>query len=96
MDSEWKGIVSSYESLHDAIKQTYDTLLTNLDMQYGSTDRQLRAQLNSLGTMLPTVQMHLIMCTTFSSTANKFEFLNMAYHLIDRLTALAHLTYPLR
>jgi len=96
MDSERKGIISSYESLHDAIKQTYDTLLTNLDMQYGSTDRQLRAQLNSLGTMLPTVQMHLIMCTTFSSTANKFEFLNMAYHLIDRLTALAHLTYPLR
>ena len=96
MDSERKGIVSSYESLHDAIKQTYDTLLTNLDVQYGSTDRQLRAQLNSLGTMLPTVQMHLIMCTTFSSTANKFEFLNMAYHLIDRLTALAHLTYPLR
>jgi len=96
MDSERKGIVSSYESLHDAIKQTYDTLLTNLDTQYGSTDRQLRAQLNSLGTMLPTVQMHLIMCTTFSSTANKFEFLNMAYHLIDRLTALAHLTYPLR
>ena len=46
--------------------------------------------------MLPTVQMHLIMCTTFSSTANKFEFLAMAYHLIDRLTALAHLTYPLR
>merc|ERR1719209_2825671 len=83
MDSERKGIVSSYESLHDAIKQTYDTLLTNLDMQYGSTDRQLRAQLNSLGTM----------CPTFSSTANKFEFLNMAYHLIDRLTALAHLTY---
>ena len=40
--------------------------------------------------------MHLIMCTTFSSTANKFEFLNMAYHLIDRLTALAHLTYPIR
>eukprot|EP00092_Neocalanus_flemingeri_P003832 GFUD01004128.1.p1 GENE.GFUD01004128.1~~GFUD01004128.1.p1 ORF type:complete len:1203 (+),score=265.86 GFUD01004128.1:433-4041(+) len=96
MDSERKGIISSYESLHDAIKQTYDTLLTNLDTQYGSTDRQLRAQLNSLGTMLPTVQMHLIMCTTFSSTANKFEFLNMAYHLIDRLTALAHLTYPLR
>jgi len=96
MDSERKGIISTYESLHDAIKQTYDTLLSNLDMQYGSTDRQLRAQLNSLGTMLPTVQMHLIMCTTFSSTANKFEFLNMAYHLIDRLTALAHLTYPLR
>ena len=70
--------------------------MTNLESQFTGSDRQLRAQLNSLGTMLPTVQMHLIMCTTFSSTANKFEFLNMAYHLIDRLTALAHLTYPLR
>ena len=46
--------------------------------------------------MLPTIQMHLIMCTTFSPTANKFEFLAMASHLIDRLTALAHLTYSLR
>ena len=96
MDSERRGIVSTYDLLHDAIKQTYDTLLTNLDTHYATTDRQLRAQLTSLGTMLPTVQMHLIMCTTFSSTANKFEFLNMAYHLIDRLTALAHLTYPIR
>ena len=96
MDSERRGIVSTYDLLHDAIKQTYDTLLTNLDTHYATTDRQLRSQLTSLGTMLPTVQMHLIMCTTFSSTANKFEFLNMAYHLIDRLTALAHLTYPIR
>ena len=96
MDNERRGIVSTYDLLHEAIKQTYDSLLTNLDTHYASTDRQLRAQLNSLGTMLPTVQMHLIMCTTFSSTANKFEFLNMAYHLIDRLTALAHLTYPIR
>jgi hypothetical protein len=31
-----------------------------------------------------------------SSTANKYEFLNLAYQLIDRLTTLAHLTYPLR
>ena len=69
MDSERRGIVSTYDLLHDAIKQTYDTLLTNLDTHYVTTDRQLRAQLTSLGTMLPTVQMHLIMCTTFSSTA---------------------------
>ena len=96
MDTERRGIISTYDLLHDAIKQTYDSLLVSLDTHYAGTDRQLRAQLNSLGTMLPTVQMHLIMCTTFSSTANKYEFLNMAYHLIDRLTALAHLTYPLR
>ena len=96
MDQERRGLVTTYDLLHEAIKETYDSLLTSLDTRYAGTDRQLRAQLNSLGTMLPTVQMHLIMCTTFSSTANKFEFLTMAHHLIDRLTALAHLTYPLR
>jgi hypothetical protein len=64
--------------------------------QYASKDIELKEQLHSLGTMLPTVQIHSILCTTFSSTANKHEFVNMAYQLIDRLTTLAHLTYPLR
>ena len=39
MDEERQGIVMSYESLHDAIKQTYDSLLTSLDSQYNTTDR---------------------------------------------------------
>ena len=64
--------------------------------QYTTKDGELKAQLHSVGTLLPTVQMHLILCTTFTSTANKHEFLTLAYQLIDRLTALAHLSYPLR
>lgn len=64
--------------------------------QYTTKDGELKAQLHSAGTFLPTVQMHLILCTTFTSTANKHEFLTLAYQLIDRLTALSHLTYPLR
>ena len=39
MDEERQGIVMSYELLHDAIKQTYDSLLTSLDSQYNTTDR---------------------------------------------------------
>ena len=39
MDEERQGIVMSYESLHEAIKQTYDSLLTSLDSQYNTTDR---------------------------------------------------------
>ena len=39
MDEERQGIVMSYESLHNAIKQTYDSLLTSLDSQYNTTDR---------------------------------------------------------
>lgn len=64
--------------------------------QFSTKDGELKAQLHSVGTLLPTVQMHLILCTTFTSTANKHEFLTLAYQLIDRLTALAHLTYPMR
>ena len=66
MDNERRGIVSTFELLSEAITKTYETLLLNLDSQFTGTDRQLRGQLNSLGTMLPTVQMHLIMCSTFS------------------------------
>ena len=64
--------------------------------QYTSRGGTLRSQLASMATMLPTIQMHLMLCTTFTSTANKHEFITMAYQLIDRLAALAHLTYPLR
>ena len=64
--------------------------------QYNNRGSHLRSQLSSVITMLPTVQMHLILCTYFTSTANKHEFITLAYQLIDRLAALNHLTYPLR
>ena len=70
-------------------------LLVNYS-QYLTRDGELKAQLQNIGSMLPTVQVHLILCTTFTSTANKQEFLALAYQLIDRLTALAQLTYPIR
>lgn len=71
------------------------SLLVNYS-QYLTRDGELKAQLQNIGSMLPTVQVHLILCTTFTSTANKQEFLALAYQLIDRLTALAQLTYPIR
>lgn len=96
METERDGIQSTYAELYDTIKKQYEILIKDLESQYTTKDGELKAQLHSVGTLLPTVQMHLILCTTFTSTANKHEFLTMAYQLIDRLTALAHLTYPLR
>lgn len=64
--------------------------------QYANKDSQLKTQLQAIGTMLPTVQMHLILCTSFANTANKHEFLLLVYQLIDRLTALAHMAHPIR
>ncbi len=71
-------------------------LFIGMNSQYTSRGSTLRSQLGNMATMLPTIQMHLMLCTTFASTANKHEFITMAYQLIDRLAALSHLTYPLR
>ena len=78
------------------VSQKYKFWIIGIDSQYNSRGSHLRAQLSNVITMLPTVQMHLILCTFFTSTANKHEFITMAYQLIDRLAALNHLTYPLR
>ena len=64
--------------------------------QYVSRDGELKSQLQNIAIMLPSVQVHLILCTTFTSTANKHEFLSIAYQLIDRLNALAHQTSTIR
>ena len=47
MDSERRGIVATYDLLHEAIQKTYDSLLVNLDTQFAGTDRQLRAQVEN-------------------------------------------------
>ena len=46
MDSERRGIVATYDLLHEAVQKTYDSLLVNLDTQFAGTDRQLRAQVS--------------------------------------------------
>ena len=70
--------------------------LTSFSSQYMSRDGELKSQLQNIAIMLPSVQVHLILCTTFTSTANKHEFLSIAYQLIDRLNALAHQTSSIR
>ncbi|MPC92994.1 hypothetical protein E2C01_088109 [Portunus trituberculatus] len=35
------------------------------------------------------------MCTTFSSSASKYEFLDLVFQLMERLAAIAHLSHPL-
>ena len=91
------SIHTSYRVYYHQIPTEYQIIIgIDNNSQYNSRGSHLRSQLSSVITMLPTVQMHLILCTFFTSTANKHEFITMAYQLIDRLAALSHLTYPLR
>ena len=64
--------------------------------QYEAKDKLFRTQLASLGALLPIIQVHLLMCTTFSSSASKYEFLELVFILMERLGAIAHLSHPLR
>ena len=70
--------------------------VSTLHRQYESKDKLFRSQLSSLGSLLPIIQVHLLMCTTFSSSASKYEFLDLVFQLMERLAAIAHLSHPLR
>lgn len=53
-------------------------------------DKAIRGQLCQLRSILPTIKLHLTMCQTIANATNKYDFLDLAYPLIDRLTAITH------
>lgn len=59
--------------------------------QFETKERLFRSQLVTLASVLPILQMHLLMCTTFSTSASKYEFLDLAYPMMERLTAVTQL-----
>lgn len=59
-------------------------------------DNVIRGQLSQLRAVLPTIKLHLTMCASVSNAASKYDFLDLAYPLIDRLTAITHMGYPIR
>lgn len=50
----------------------------------------------TLGGVLPTLQLHCLLCTNFANTASKFQFLELVYLMFDRLNAVTQLSHPLR
>uniref|UniRef100_A0A8D0A6W4 RING finger protein 207 n=1 Tax=Sander lucioperca TaxID=283035 RepID=A0A8D0A6W4_SANLU len=47
--------------------------------QHEEKEKALKEQLSHLTALLPTLQVHLVTCSAFLSSANKFEFLDMGY-----------------
>ncbi|KAG8233610.1 hypothetical protein J437_LFUL001021 [Ladona fulva] len=64
--------------------------------QFESKERHFRGQLSSLSTVLPVLQAHLLLCSAFSSAANKYEFLDLAHAMVDRLIAISQLGHTAR
>ncbi|KAK8744608.1 hypothetical protein OTU49_017391 [Cherax quadricarinatus] len=95
METEKHNINTLSENLQETVRRTQDSLLREVDGQYDAKDKLFRSQLSSLGALLPIIQVHLLMCTTFSSSASKYEFLDLVFQLMERLAAIAHLSHPL-
>lgn len=49
------------------------------DRQYQKKEKIFKKELSTLSTLLPTLHTHLVTCSAFTSSANRFEFLDLAY-----------------
>ncbi|XP_069116461.1 RING finger protein 207-like isoform X2 [Argopecten irradians] len=92
---EKSAIKDLYNSMVKEITEKQETLLMEVDRQYQDKQKLFTEELASLTTLLPTLHTHLVTCAAFSSSANKFEFLDLAYILMERLKSIIHLQYPL-
>ncbi|XP_043598400.1 RING finger protein 207-like isoform X3 [Bombus pyrosoma] len=96
LDSEKRTLNSFCQGMQEAITKTHGSTLTELQRQFETKERMVRSQLLSLGSALPVLQMHLMLCTAFTSGATKYQFLELAHPMLERLSRVAQLGYPSR
>ncbi|OXA58597.1 hypothetical protein Fcan01_07864 [Folsomia candida] len=90
-DSEKSAVNAVCQVILDALTKTQENLLKDVDCQMEGKDKVIRGQLCQLRSVLPTIKLHLTMCATISNATNKYDFLDLAYPLIDRLMAITHM-----
>ncbi|VDI37713.1 Hypothetical predicted protein [Mytilus galloprovincialis] len=94
-DKEKTAVTELYDLLLEKITETKTSLLEKVDRQYQSKDKAFKAELVNLSTLLPTLHTHLVTSAAFCSSANRFEFLDLAYVLMERLKSIIQLQHPL-
>uniref|UniRef100_A0A8D8YKE5 RING finger protein 207 n=2 Tax=Cacopsylla melanoneura TaxID=428564 RepID=A0A8D8YKE5_9HEMI len=95
-DTEKMTIQSFCQGMIDAITKTQNSMIMEVQRQFEAKDRTFRSQLNFLSSSLPILQHHVLLCKTFSTHANKFQFLQLVYPMMERMTAVASLSQPLK
>ncbi|KAM5320319.1 RING finger protein 207 isoform 2-T2 [Glossophaga mutica] len=86
---EEAAIHSLFGSMQDKLAERKALLLQAVRSQYEEKDKAFKEQLSRLATLLPTLQVHLVICSSFLSLANKAQFLDLGYELIERLQGIA-------
>ncbi|XP_022370319.1 RING finger protein 207 [Enhydra lutris kenyoni] len=85
---EEAAIHALFGSMQDRLAERKALLLQAVQSQYEEKDKAFKEQLSHLATLLPTLQVHLVICSSFLSLANKAEFLDLGYELMERLQAI--------
>ncbi|XP_040843583.1 RING finger protein 207 [Ochotona curzoniae] len=82
---EEAAIHALFGSMQERLAERKALLLQAVQSQYEEKDKAFKEQLSHLATLLPTLQIHLLICSTFLRLANKAEFLDLGYELMERL-----------
>ncbi|XP_024874817.1 RING finger protein 207-like isoform X4 [Temnothorax curvispinosus] len=96
LESEKRALTAFCHGMQEAITKTHAYVLAELQRQFDSKERMVRSQLLALGGALPVLQMHLMLCTAFTTGATKYQFLELAHPMLERLSRVAQLGHPSR
>ncbi|KAM9799073.1 RING finger protein 207-like isoform X2 [Syngnathus typhle] len=96
VEEEESAICSLFNSLQEKLSERKKILLKTAQSQHEEKEKALKEQLSHLTSLLPTLQVHLVTCSAFLSSANMFEFLDMGYQLMERLKRIVKLPHRLR
>ncbi|XP_041955083.1 RING finger protein 207 isoform X1 [Alosa sapidissima] len=96
VDEEENAICTLFNNMQEKLAERKRILLKAAKSQHEEKDRAFKEQLSHLAALLPTLQVHLVTCSAFLSSANKFEFLDMGYQLMERLKKIVKLPHRLR
>ncbi|XP_011301531.1 RING finger protein 207 [Fopius arisanus] len=96
LETEKRSLNAYCQVMQETIGKSHSSIISELQRQFESKDRMVRAQLINLGSALPVLQMHLMLCTVFTSGATKYQFLELAHPMLERLGRVAQLGHPSR
>ncbi|XP_075293348.1 RING finger protein 207 isoform X3 [Opisthocomus hoazin] len=93
---EEAAINSLFGRMQEQLSERKKTLLKAVQSQHEEKEKAFKEQLTHLASLLPTLQVHLVTCSAFLSSANKAEFLDLGYQLMERLQRIVQLPHRLR
>ncbi|XP_067826315.1 RING finger protein 207 [Heptranchias perlo] len=96
VNEEESAISSLFNSMQEKLAERKKMLLKTAQNQHEEKEKAFKEQLSNMAALLPTLQVHLVTCSAFLSSANKFEFLDLGYQLMERLQKIVKLPHRLR